>query len=79
MPNVTLALDDETYRTARIFAAQHNQSVSALVRDYLRTLSTPSRSPEDETAALFAALDAGTGSFSAAQRLTREEANERPR
>ena len=38
MKNVTLSLDEETYRQARITAAERNQSVSALVRHYLRSL-----------------------------------------
>ena len=39
MKNITLAVDDETYRFARIRAAELDTSVSALVRDYLRMLS----------------------------------------
>jgi plasmid stability protein len=33
--NITLALDDETYRRARIRAAEENTSVSALVKQFL--------------------------------------------
>jgi plasmid stability protein len=33
--NITLSLDDETYRKARIHAAEQNTSVSALVRHLL--------------------------------------------
>jgi plasmid stability protein len=32
--NVTLALDDETYRRARIHAAEHGTSLSALVKRF---------------------------------------------
>ena len=39
MKNITVAVDDETYRVARIRAAELDTSVSALVRDYLQTLS----------------------------------------
>ena len=35
MKNVTLALDDETYRRARIRAAEENLSLSALVKHLL--------------------------------------------
>jgi plasmid stability protein len=77
MPNVTLALDEETYRKARIIAAENDTTVSAMVRDYLRELSAQTRSPEADAKALFAALDAGQGQFKAAERLSRAEANER--
>jgi plasmid stability protein len=35
MKNITVTLDDETYRKARIRAAELNTSVSAVVRKYL--------------------------------------------
>ncbi|MBW8785365.1 MAG: hypothetical protein JF593_12140 [Novosphingobium sp.] len=38
MKNVTIALDDETYRKARIRAAELGTSLSALVKQYLTTL-----------------------------------------
>ena len=37
--NITVSVDDATYRRARIRAAELDTSVSALVRDYLRTLT----------------------------------------
>ncbi len=40
MRNITVSVDDETYRQARIVAAQRDTSVSALVREYLADLST---------------------------------------
>jgi plasmid stability protein len=33
--NITISVDDEVYRRARILAAQKDTSVSALVRDFL--------------------------------------------
>lgn len=39
MKNITVAVDDETYRSARVRAAELGTSVSALVREYLQTLS----------------------------------------
>lgn len=39
MRNITVSVDDETYRQARIRAAEMDTSVSALVREYLRTLT----------------------------------------
>ena len=38
MKNITVAIDDETHRLARIRAAELETSLSALVREYLRTL-----------------------------------------
>jgi plasmid stability protein len=35
MKNITLKVDDETYRKARIRAAQAGTSVSAMVREFL--------------------------------------------
>lgn len=35
MKNITLKIDDETYRKARIRAAQEGTSVSAMVKEFL--------------------------------------------
>ncbi|MEK6541398.1 MAG: hypothetical protein AABZ45_04665 [Pseudomonadota bacterium] len=40
MKNVTIALDDEVHRRARIRAAELGTSLSALVKDYLGTLGS---------------------------------------
>jgi len=39
MRNITVSVNDETYRRARRKAAEHNTSVSQLVAEYLRSLS----------------------------------------
>jgi Family of unknown function (DUF6364) len=39
MKNITLTIDDETYRKARVYAAEHGTSLSALVKDYLNGLA----------------------------------------
>lgn len=39
MKNITVSVPDEIYRDARIRAAERGSSVSALVADYLRSLS----------------------------------------
>jgi plasmid stability protein len=64
------------YRAARIRAAEHGESVSGLVAEYLRSLS--------ESEAEFARLEAQQRSvqatidrFSARDRLTRDELHER--
>ncbi len=38
MRNITVSVDDETYRRARIKAAERDTSVSALVRDFLNSI-----------------------------------------
>ncbi len=40
MRNITVSVDEETHRLARIRAAELDTSVSALVRDYLKSLAT---------------------------------------
>ena len=39
MKNITVSIDEQTHRLARIRAAELDTSVSALVRDYLRHLA----------------------------------------
>ena len=39
MRNITVSVDEETHRLARVRAAELDTSVSALVRDYLRDLA----------------------------------------
>ena len=47
MKNITVSVDEETHRLARIRAAELDTSVSALVRDYLKALAG-ARSPQDD-------------------------------
>jgi len=76
MKNMTVAVDDDVYRRARIAAAQRSTSVSALVRGYLRALTADSDAREDAAAALFAAVDQAED-LCTVDRLTREAAPER--
>jgi plasmid stability protein len=73
MKNITVSLDDETYRQARIVAAEQNTSVSALVRRFLSKLAIPAMTSEERQAELerfFAALDAKRTSTSEPRRAT---------
>ena len=45
MKNVTIALDDETHRKARIRAAELGTSLSAMVKDYLSTIAAEDPQP----------------------------------
>ena len=79
MKNITLSIDDETYRRARIAAAEREQSVSAMVRDLLQTLAAK---PEDDLAVKNERLLAALGksrNFSMKDRLTRDEIYDRSR
>jgi hypothetical protein len=40
MKNITVSLDDETYRRARMIAAERDTSVSALVKRFLLELTS---------------------------------------
>lgn len=76
MKNVTISIPDDVYREARIKAAEQGRSLSALVADYLRELTA-----KDAEFARLQALQeqvfAQTSSFSAGDRLTRDEAHDR--
>lgn len=74
--NITVTVDDETYRGARIKAAEQGSSVSALVRDYLvgmaRGETEFERLKREE-----AALRATISNFRASDNLSREAIHER--
>jgi plasmid stability protein len=44
--NITLKIDEETYRKARIRAARKGTSVSGMVRDFLRSNEEEGSDPE---------------------------------
>jgi plasmid stability protein len=74
--NITVTVPDDVYREARVRAAERGSSVSALVGDFLRSLSDRDRE--------FARLEAQQrtiqqriGDFRAADRLNRDELHER--
>jgi plasmid stability protein len=74
--NITVSVPDDVYRAARIRAAERGSSVSALVGEYLRTLS--------DAEAEFARLEAqqrevqsAIDQFRAGDRLGREEVHAR--
>ena len=50
MRNITVSVDDDTYRRSRIRAAELDTSVSALVRTYLRSLGGDSGRESTATA-----------------------------
>jgi hypothetical protein len=76
MKNITLSIDDDTYRLARIAAAKRSTTVSALVRDYLQSVARSADESTEATESLFKALDRARG-FRASDRMSRERAHER--
>jgi hypothetical protein len=78
MKNITVSVDDETYRQARMKAAEQNTSVSALVRRFLLELAAGENDAErlrrEERA-----LRERITSFTAGDRLSREDLHGRGR
>ena len=80
MKNITLSLDDETYRKARIIAASRDASVSALVKKYLIGLTTEtelSRDLKQEQDTLLDSIWQRHPAFSSSENLSREALHER--
>lgn len=62
MANLTLTLDDDTLRRARIRALEQGTSVNALVRDYLEDFAGESAAAEGLRSFLEATEHSGAGS-----------------
>lgn len=78
MANLTVVIDDELLRRARIRALEHNTSVNALVRDYLTSFadSGVEAAVRRELAELARASAASSGA--AGRTWTRDELYDRP-
>jgi phage shock protein A len=74
--NITVSVDDQTYRRARLKAAERDTSVSALVKRFLTELAaeenTSERLKREERA-----LRAQIASFRASDRLSRDAVHDR--
>ena len=77
MKNITVSLDDQTYRHARIVAAERGTSVSALVKQFLVGLARGGAENERLKDAERLLRDEIT-EFRAADRLPRDALHERP-
>jgi Family of unknown function (DUF6364) len=76
--NITVSLDDEIYRRARVIAAERDTSVSALVKQFLIELANG----ESETERLKSeerTLRERVTAFRASDRLSREDLQQRER
>ena len=76
MKNVTVSLDDKTYRAARMKAAEAGRSLSALVREFLSDLGS-GQSDFDRLHAEELELRKKLTAFRASDRLGRDDAHER--
>ena len=76
MKNITVSVDDEVYRRARMKAAEHDTSVSALVSRFLTNLAAE-ESESDRLKREERALRERITSFRAADRRSREDIHER--
>jgi len=76
MKNITVSVPDETYRRARIKAAEKDTSVSALVREFLISLGED-ESDFERRRRLQAEVLASIKHFSAGNRMKREKIHER--
>ena len=76
MRNITVTVDDETYRRARLRAAEQDTSVSALVKRFLAELAA-GESDTERLRREERALRASVTSFRAADRLSRDDVHAR--
>ena len=76
MKNITVSLDDEVYRRARMIAAQRDTSVSALVKRYLVDLGS-GEGKEERLKREERALRERITAFRASDRLSREDVHDR--
>ena len=83
MRNITVSVDEETYRLARVRAAESDTSVSALVREFLEEL-VHGETREERFARLqrlqdeiLAEIDARGGGLRAEDMLSRDELHDR--
>ena len=76
MKNITVSVDEETWRRARIAAAERDTSVSALVKHYLNELAAGESEPERLKRQEREIRDR-IRTFRASDRLSRDEAHRR--
>jgi Family of unknown function (DUF6364) len=76
MKNITVSLDEETYRRARMIAAQRDTSVSALVRRFLVDLAS-GESEAERLQRQERELRERITDFDASDRLSRDDVHRR--
>ena len=78
MKNLTVSLDDDTYRRARMIAAERDTSISALVKEFLLRLGS-GESQDDRLKREERALRERITSFRASDKQSRDELHDRAR
>jgi uncharacterized protein YdaU (DUF1376 family) len=76
--NITVSLDEDTYRRARIIAAERDTSISALVKEFLVRLGS-GESQVERLKREERALRERITSFRASDRQSRDELHDRAR
>jgi plasmid stability protein len=84
MKNITVSIDDETYRRARIRAAELNTSVSSMVKKYLTSVSNDAQKPVSQEEfhrlkQLEEEIRSRITNFNGGDRLSRDELYDRKR
>ena len=80
MKNITVTVDDDLYYRARVRAAERRSTVSGLVREYLARIVEEESgfdTLQREQNEVIARIRAAHSGFSAADRLSRDEAHDR--
>jgi plasmid stability protein len=77
MANLTITIDDETLRLARIRALHQGTSVNALLREYLEAYAVTDRTRQALDGFLELARRSRASSGAAGRRWTRDELHER--
>ena len=78
MKNITVSVDEETYRAAKEWASKRGTSVSALVREYLNNLPQRDPGPPGKTLSeVVADLRARGVRLSVSDNVSREELYDR--
>lgn len=76
MANLTITIDEETLKKARIRALEQNTSVNRILRQYLEVYAGVSRDQSDSVNKIIA-LSNSSGSRRGKQRWNRDELHER--
>jgi uncharacterized protein YdaU (DUF1376 family) len=76
--NITVSLDDDTYRRARMIAAERDTSISALVKEFLVRLGS-GESQAERLKREERALRERITSFRASDKQSRDELHDRAR
>jgi hypothetical protein len=79
MTNLTLVIDEQVLRRARIRAMEQGSSVNALVREYIARLAGESEAAEGVAEFLRIVSAAGAGSGSQGRSWSRDELHDRTR